>query len=151
MLQQVVQQTEKHMYEILQQSMQQTYAGLSMGTPVHAQEFISKFIDTDEALVLTKSKRPPVMLFDETAYDQWNTDSWDDPITVTVDSANGDEAANTEVKQLTGAEAPGPSCAPGGAHGKTGFPPTPNCPSALIAGTPHTPVLKILRIILIPA
>ena len=77
-LQQVVQQTQKHMYEQLQQSMQQTYSGLSLGTPVRAKEFISKFTKTDEALVLTKSKRPTVTPFDETAYDEWNADSWDD-------------------------------------------------------------------------
>ena len=55
-LQQVVQQTQKHMYEHLQQSMQQTYSGLSLGTPVHAKEFISKFTDTNKALILTKTK-----------------------------------------------------------------------------------------------
>ena len=106
-LQQVVQQTQKHMYEHLQQSMQQTYSGLSLGAPVCAKEFISKFTDTDDALILTKNRRPTVTPFDDTAFDEWNTDSWDNSTTVTVDSANGDEAANTEVKRLEGAEAPG--------------------------------------------
>ena len=135
-LQQVVQQTQKHMYEHLQQSMQQTYSGFSLGTPVRAEEFISRFTDTDEALILTKNRRPTVTPLDETAFDEWNADSWDNSTTVTVNSANGDEAANTEVKQLMGAEAPGPSCASGGARRKTGFPPNPNRPSASIDGTP---------------
>ena len=55
---------------------------------------------------------------------------------ITVDSVNGDKAANTEVKQLASADAPGPSCASGGAQRKTGFPATPNQPSASIEGTP---------------
>ena len=56
--------------------------------------------------------------------------------TVNADSVNGDEAADIEVKQVVGAEAPGTSCAFGGARRKTGFLPTPNCPSASIKGTP---------------
>ena len=104
------------MYEHLQQSMQQTYSGLSLGTPVCAKEFISKFTDTDEALILTKNWQPTVTQLDDTNFDEWNADSWDDSTTITVDSANGDKAANTEVKQLAGAEAPGPSCASGGAQ-----------------------------------
>ena len=55
-LQQVVQQTQKHMYEHLQQSMQQTYSGLTLGTPVHAKDFVSKFTDTEETLILTKNR-----------------------------------------------------------------------------------------------
>ena len=135
-LQQVVQQTQKHMYKHLQQSMQQTYLGLSLSTPVRAKEFISKFTDTDYTLILTKNRRPTVTPLDKTAFDAWNTDSWDDSTTVTADSANGDKAANTEVKQIEGAEAPGPSCASGDAQRKTGFPATPNQPSVLIEGTP---------------
>ena len=124
------------MYEHLQQSMQQTYSGLSLGTPVRAKEFISKFTDTDEALILTKNRRPTVTQLDDTNFDEWNADSWDGLTTITADSANGDEAVNTEVKQLAGAESYGSSCAFGGARWKTGFPATPNQPSASIEGTP---------------
>ena len=135
-LQQVVQQTQKHMYDHLQQSMQQTYSGLTLGTPVHAKEFVSKFMDTEETLILTKNRQPTVTQSDDTTYDDWNADSWDDSTTIMADSTNGDEAAHTEVKQLAGAETPGPSCPSGGARQKTGFPANPNWPSATIAGTP---------------
>ena len=112
-LQQVIQQTQKHMYEHLQQSMQQTYSGLTLGTPVHAKDFVSKFTDTEETLILTKNRQPTVTQSVDTNYDDWNADSWDDSTTITADSRNGDEAAHTEVKQLVGAEAPGPSCPSG--------------------------------------
>ena len=111
-LQHIVQQTQKiHMYEQLQQSTQQTYSGLSLGAPVCAKDFISKFTATDGALILMKCKRPTVTPFDETAYDEWNADSWNEVTTVNVDSVNGNEAPDTDVKQVAGAEAPGPSCA----------------------------------------
>ena len=124
------------MYEHLQQSMQQTYSGLSLGTPVCAKEFISKFTDTDEALILTKNQRPTVTQLDDTNFDEWNADTWDDSTTITVDSANGDEAANTEIKQFASAQAPGQSCPSRGAQQRTVFPATPNEPSASIEGTP---------------
>ena len=68
--------------------------------------------------------------------------------TVTANTANGDEAANTEIKQLAGAEAPGPSCASGGAQQKTGF--QPPLITLVHRSKAHQPVLKISRIILIP-
>ena len=115
-LQQVVQQTQKHMYEHLQQSMQQTYSGLTLGTAVCAKDFVSKFMDTEETLILTKNWQPTVTLLDNDNFDEWNTDSWEDSTTLTVDSTNGDEVPQTEVKQLAGAEAPGPSYPSGGAQ-----------------------------------
>ena len=77
-LQQVVQQTQKHMYEHLQQSMQQTYSGLTLGTPVHAKDFVSKFMDAEETLILTKNWRPTVTPLDDDDFDEWNADSWED-------------------------------------------------------------------------
>ena len=56
MLQQVVQQTQKHMYKHLQQSMQQTCSGLTLGTPVRVKDFVSKFTDTEETLILTMNQ-----------------------------------------------------------------------------------------------
>ena len=77
-LQQVIQQTQKHMYEHLQQSMQQTYSGLTLGTPVRAKDFVSKFMDTEETLILTKNRRPTVTQLDDENFDEWNADSWED-------------------------------------------------------------------------
>ena len=124
------------MYKHLQQSMQQTYSGLTLGTPVHAKDFVSKFTDTEDTLILTKNWRPTVTPLDDDDFDEWNADSWEDSTTLTVDSMNGDEIPQTEVKQLAGAEPPGPSHPSGGARRKTGFPANPNRPSATIAGTP---------------
>ena len=116
--------------------MQQMYSGLTLGTPVHAKDFVSKFTDTEETLILTKNRRPTVTPLDNDDFDEWNADSWEDSTTLTVDSMNGDKIPQTEVKQLAGAEAPGPSHPSGGAQRKTGFPANPNRPSATIAGTP---------------
>ena len=102
------------MYEHLQQSMQQTYSGLTLGT--HAKDFVSKFMDTKETLILTKNQRPTVTPLDNENFDEWNADSWEDSTTLTVDSMNGDEVPHTEVKQLAGAEAPGLSRPSGGAR-----------------------------------
>ena len=81
-LQQVVQQTQKHMYKHLQQSMQQTYSGLTLGTPVHAKDFVSKFTDTEETLILTKNWQPTVIPLDDDNFDEWNADSWEDSTTL---------------------------------------------------------------------
>ena len=82
-LQQVIQQTQKHMYEHLQQSMQQTYSGLTLGTPVHAKDFVSKFTDTEETLILTKNQQPTVTPLDDADFNAWNADSWEDTTTLT--------------------------------------------------------------------
>ena len=135
-LQQVVQQTQKHMYEHLQQSMQQTYSGLTLGTPVRAKDFVSKFMDAEDTLILTKNRQPTVTPLDADDFDEWNADSWEDSTTLTAESTNGDKIPQTEVKQLAGAEAPEPSHSSGGARRKTGFPANPKRPSATIAGMP---------------
>ena len=54
-LQKVVQQMQKHMFAQLQQLMQQTYSGLTLGTPVGAEEYVSTFTNSEEALILTNN------------------------------------------------------------------------------------------------
>ena len=105
-------------------------------TPVRAKDFVLKFTDTEETLILTKNRRPTVTPLDDNSFDEWNADSWEDSTTLTVDSMKGDKAPQTDVKQLAGSEAPGPSHPSGGAQRKTGFSVNPNRPSATIAGTP---------------
>ena len=68
-VQSVVQQAQQHMFQQLEQCMQQAYTGLTLGTLVRAQEYTEQFKKTNNTVVLTKTKR----------LDVDNTDSeWDD-------------------------------------------------------------------------
>ena len=56
LIQAVVQQTQQHMYKQLQQSLQQTYSGLTLGTPVHAKDFTARFLKQPDTIILTKAR-----------------------------------------------------------------------------------------------
>ena len=56
-MQSVVQQAQQHMFQQLEQCMQQAYTGLSLGTPVRAQEYTEQFKKTNNTAVLTETKR----------------------------------------------------------------------------------------------
>ena len=45
------------MFKQLEQCMQQTYSGLSLGTPVHAKECTEQFKKNNNTVLLTKTKR----------------------------------------------------------------------------------------------
>ena len=51
-----MQQTQQHMFKQLEQCMQQTYSGLSLGTPVHAKEYTEQFKKNNNTVMLTKTK-----------------------------------------------------------------------------------------------
>ena len=53
----VVQQAQQHMFQQLKQCMQQAYTGLTLGTPVRAQEYTEQFKKTNNTVVLTETKR----------------------------------------------------------------------------------------------
>ena len=55
-VQSVVQQAQQHMFQQLEQCMQQAYTGLSLGTPVRAKECSEQFKKNNNTLVLTKTK-----------------------------------------------------------------------------------------------
>ena len=75
-MQSVVQQAQQHMFQQLEQCMQQAYIGLTLGTPVRAREYTEQFKKTNNRVVLTETKRLDV---DNTASE------WDDQ----QDSASG--------------------------------------------------------------
>ena len=75
-VQSVVQQAQQHMFQQLEQCMQQAYTGSTLGTLVRAQEYTEQFKKTNNTVVLTETKR----------LDVDNTPSeWDDQ----QDSASG--------------------------------------------------------------
>ena len=56
-MQSVVQQAQQHMFQQLEQCMQQAYTGLTLGTPVRAKEYSKQFKKNNNTLVLTETKR----------------------------------------------------------------------------------------------
>ena len=56
-MQSVVQQAQQHMFQQLEQCMQQAYTGLTLGTPVRAKEYSEQFKKNNNTLVLTETKR----------------------------------------------------------------------------------------------
>ena len=55
-MQSVVQQAQQHMFQQLEQCMQQAYTGLTLGTPVRAKEYNEQFKKNNNTLVLTETK-----------------------------------------------------------------------------------------------
>ena len=55
-VQSVVQQAQQHMFQQLEQCMQQAYTGLTLGTPVRAKEYSKQFKKNNNTLVLTETK-----------------------------------------------------------------------------------------------
>ena len=68
-VQSVVQQAQQHMFQQLEQCMQQAYTSLTLETLVRAQEYTEQFKKTNNTVVLTETKRLDV---DNTASE------WDD-------------------------------------------------------------------------
>ena len=56
-MQSVVQQAQQHIFQQLEQCMQQAYTGLTLGTPVRAKEYSEHFKKNNNTLVLTETKR----------------------------------------------------------------------------------------------
>ena len=55
-VQSVVQQAQQHMFQQLEQCVQQAYTGLTLGTPVRAKEYSEQFKKNNNTLVLTETK-----------------------------------------------------------------------------------------------
>ena len=56
-MQSVVQQAQQHMFQQLEQCMQQAYTDLTLGTSVRAKEYSEQFKKNNNTLVLTETKR----------------------------------------------------------------------------------------------
>ena len=56
-MQSVVQQAQQHMFQQLEQCMQQAYTGLTLGTPVRAKGYSEQFKKNSTTLVRIETKR----------------------------------------------------------------------------------------------
>ena len=135
LLQEVIQKIQQHMYSQLQQCIQQTYLGLTLGTPVHAKKFVSQFT-TDNVVVLTKSKH--IETVQKSEYKDWNTDD-------TWEGAQGNSSTpvmncnNTDTTTPKTVDNTAPNSTTnhfGGARHKTGFLSQGYRPRATVAGQP---------------
>ena len=76
-----MQQTQQHMFKQLEQCMQQTYSGLSLGTPVCAKKYSEQFKKNNNTVLLTETKWLDIVP---------NESDWDDDQDFT---SHGDTAA----------------------------------------------------------
>ena len=99
----VIQTTQQHMFTQLQQSMQQTFSGLTLGTPVRAKDQVDNFTANTEAVILTKTQR--INSSEDSDYSDWNSDGWHlnnvDPLTGIP--TNSDKCDDTVPKRIESA------------------------------------------------
>ena len=69
-MQSVVQQAQQHMFQQIEQCMQQAYTGLTLGTLVRAKEYTKQFKKNNNRLVLTETKRLDV----DNTPSEWDSD-----------------------------------------------------------------------------
>ena len=125
-----MQQTQQHMFKQLEQCMQQTYSGLSLGTPVHAKEYTEQFHKNNDTVLLTETKCLDIAP---------NESDWDDDqdftfhdATASTQSPTVDSAqTDTVPKTITPTENTF-----GGARRKTNFSIRRNRSTAVISGQP---------------
>ena len=129
-VQSIIQQTQQHMYKQLEQCMQQTYSGLSLGTPVHAKEYREQFKQNNNTVLLTETKCLNVVP-DES--------DWDDHQDLTTHRATASlpplplDSTDTDTVPKTITLTASSS---GGACRKTKFPTNTGRSTAVISGQP---------------
>ena len=74
-----MQQTQQHMFKQLEQCMQHTYSGLSLGTLICAKEYTEQFHKNNNTVLLTATKRLDIAP---------NESDWDDDQDFTSDGDN---------------------------------------------------------------
>ena len=129
-VQSAVQQAQQHMFQQLEQCMQQAYTGLTLGTPVRAKEYSEQFKKNNNTLVLTETKRLDVDNNpSEREYEEDNASGGAQPPPLPLPpSPNPD---STTPKAIP----PSPSSL-GGARHKTGLPTRAIHCTAVISGHP---------------
>ena len=134
----VIQETQKQMYNAIEQSLQQTYATLSLETPVKAEEQSMQYINNENIVVLTSNTgNPPLTENDwQEIDDAWNLDgvqpslpsSAIQPATTSSDTTTPKVvASSTSADHISGAAA---------ANTNTGRATVSSRPSAYISGIP---------------
>ena len=68
------------MLQQLEQTIQQTFSGLTLGSPLRAQDYTTEFVKNNPPVLLTNSKRieQDSSSLDHN-YDDWNQDTWSEP------------------------------------------------------------------------
>ena len=129
-MQSVVQKAKQHMFQQLEQCMQQAYIGLTLGTPVRAKEYSEQFKKNNNTLVLTETKRIDV----ENHASQWDDDE---------DSASGNAQPppsppppSTDPESTIPKDIRPSTSGFGGARHKTELPARAICSTAVISGHP---------------
>ena len=115
-VQTIVQKTQQHMFNQLEQCMQQTYSGLTLGTLVHSQEYAEQFTKSNNSVLLTTTKCTEVDPY-------FGTDNWDDDIQLTQDQTVTHVQDNTVVTDADSTSLKTtnqPDSGYGGARQKTG-------------------------------
>ena len=139
LVQAVVQQTQQHMYKQLQQSLQQMYSGLTLGTPVWAKDYTADFLKQPDTIILTEAKQIDTA---ETGDLDQNEDNWNAPDVQntipksTINNTSTPNSTESTTPKVGSATADNTSAAFGGARRKTGSPPRSTRPSAVIQGRP---------------
>ena len=99
----LIQETQKQMFNILEQSLQQSYANLTLETPVKAEEQSAKFINNDNIVILTSYNE------DSMKADDWNEeeDDWNlDGVQPSLPSPSMQPAASSPDNTTTKVVAP---------------------------------------------
>ena len=127
-VQSVVQQAQQHMFQQLEQCMQQAYTGLTLGTPVRAKEYSEQFKKNNNTLVLTETKRLHV----DNNPSEWEYEEdsasggAQPPPSLLPPSPNPDSTTPKAIRPSTSSF--------GGARHKTGLPTRAICSTAVISG-----------------
>ena len=129
-MQSVVQQAQQHMFQQLEQCMQQAYTGLTLGMPVRAKEYSEQFKKNNNTLVLTETKWKDV----DNHPSQWEDDedsasgNAQSPPSLPLPSPNPEATNPKEIQPSTSGF--------GGARHKTALPTRAICSTAVISGHP---------------
>ena len=129
-VQSVVQQAQQHMFQQLEQCMQQAYTGLTLGTPVRAKEYSEQFKKNNNTLVLTETKRLDVDNNpSEWEYEEDSTSGGaQPPPSLPLPSPDPDSTTPKAIRPSTSSF--------GGARHKTGLPTRAIHSTAVISGRP---------------
>ena len=129
-VQSLVQQAQQHMFQQLEQCMQQAYNGLSLGTPVRAKEYSKQFKKNNNTVVLTETKWIDV----DNNPSQWEYEEDDTsgsaqpPCTLPPPTHNLESTTPKDIRLSTSGF--------GGARHKTVLPTRAICSTAVISGHP---------------
>ena len=129
-MQSVVQQAQQHMFQQLEQCMQQAYTGLTLGTPVRAKEYSKQFKKNNNTLVLTETKWIDL----DNHPSQWEDDedsvsgNAQPPPSPLPPSPNPESTTPKDIRPSTSSF--------GGARHKTELPTRANWSTAVISGHP---------------